>query len=84
MARRPNSHQDLDAVHLGHIEFTYKDVLYDIDVNRRRGIVEFEVHYPRRSQIGDALKRFRRRGNESGSVTGTTRKTKFLILVDNE
>ena len=67
--------------YLDQMPFSYKDVEYRLFTNNRQGKVEFSVRYPRRSLIGDALKRFRSPGGDAGSVSWTSRETKFRILV---
>lgn len=69
--------------YLDQMPFVYKDLEYRLSVNSRRGRVEFRVRYPRGSPIGEALSRFRRPGRESGSVSWTSRETKFRLLVNN-
>ncbi len=81
--RRGETPPDL-IPYLDQMSFVYKDVEYRLKVNSRKGDVQFEVRYPRRSRIGDALKQHRRPGNDSGSVSWTSRKTKFRLLVDNQ
>ena len=51
---------------------TYKDLRYRLRVNRVRGRVRFQVRYPRDNPIGEALKRFRRRGEVNWNRTTTT------------
>jgi prepilin-type N-terminal cleavage/methylation domain-containing protein len=55
--------------------FSYKQLDYRLSVNRRRGRVRFQVRYPRNDPIGEALKRFRRKG----VVTWTRRRTTFIF-----
>ena len=69
------------APYLDQMSFTYRDLEYKLGGNGSTK-VEFRVRYPRGSPIGDALRRFRRPGNDEGSVSWTSRKTKFRILVD--
>ena len=65
------------------VQFTYKDLDYRLVSNTRRGRVELRVRYPRQSPIGAALRRFRRPGKESGSVTWTTKQTRWRLLENN-
>lgn len=69
--------------YIGGMSFQYKDVEYRLQVNQRRGHVEFIVRYPRRSPIGAALQPYRVPGNQSGSVSWTSRRTTFRLLRNN-
>lgn len=68
---------------LDNISFTYKNLEYRLTTNARRGRVDFLVRYPRDSPIGNALKRFRRAGRDSGSVTWSRTRTRFRLLEEN-
>jgi prepilin-type N-terminal cleavage/methylation domain-containing protein len=64
--------------------FTYKELDYRVVTTAGRGRVDFLVRYPRDSQIGAALRRFRRPGDDSGSVNWSTTQTRWRLLEDNQ
>jgi len=70
--------------HLNMTRFTYADLDYRLTTNVRRGRVDFLVRYPRNSPIGNALKRYRRAGNDSGSVSWGRTRTRFRLMENNQ
>jgi prepilin-type N-terminal cleavage/methylation domain-containing protein len=70
--------------YLNNVQFVYKDLDYRMVTTAARGRVDFIVRYPRNSHIGAALRRFRRPGNDSGSVTWSATQTRWRLLEDNQ
>ena len=68
------------APYIGDMAFTYKDLIYDIDMSRRRNVVEFEVYFPRGSPVGAELARYRTGGNEAGSVIWSSKKIMWILV----
>jgi prepilin-type N-terminal cleavage/methylation domain-containing protein len=72
------------APYLNNVLFVYKNLDYRLVTTAGRGRVDFIVRYPRNSQAGAALRRFRRPGNDSGSVTWSATQTRWRLLEDNQ
>ncbi len=72
------------ASHFNNVQFVYKDVDYRLVTTAAQGRVDFIVRYPRGSPIGAALRRFRRPGNDSGSVTWSATQTRWRLLEQNQ
>jgi len=70
--------------YLNNVLFVYENLDYRLVVTQAQGRVDFIVRYPRASPIGGALRRFRRPGNDSGSVAWSATQTRWRLLENNQ
>ena len=72
------------APFLNNVDFTYKDVEYQVRTTDAHGRVDVFVRYPEQSPISEALLTFDRPGDDAGSMTWDRERMRFRLLEDNK